>query len=56
MAPAGRVQVGSAHASRERADQRFARSRGGDVRGFDGDPAGVDDDAAHGAHGGSSFS
>ncbi len=55
MAPAGRVQVRSAHARRERADQDLARAGDGDVRRLDGDPAGVDDDAPHGGQD-SSFS
>jgi hypothetical protein len=51
MAPAGRVQVGSADARHKGADQGFARAGGRNVRGLDGDPARVDDDTPHAAQG-----
>ena len=55
MAAAGRVQVGSADARDEGADQGFARAGGRDVRCLDGDPAWVDDDASHGTQASGSF-
>ncbi len=51
VAPAGRVQVGSADARHERADQGFVRARGWNVRCLDGDPAWVNDDASHAGQG-----
>ena len=51
VAPLGRVQVGSADAGRQGADQGLVRARGGDVRCLDGDPARVDDDASHASQG-----
>lgn len=51
VAPVGRVQVGSADAGRQGADQGLVRAWGGDVRCLDSDPARVDDDASHASQG-----
>ena len=52
VAPVRRVQVGSAHADGQRADQGLVRAGGGNVRCLDSDPARVDDDASHASQGG----
>ena len=49
--PPGRVQVRSADARHEGADQGFARAGGRDLRRLDSDPAWVDDDASHAGQG-----
>jgi hypothetical protein len=51
MASAARVQVGSADARHEGADQGLAGAGGWNVHGLDSDPARVDHDAPHAAQG-----
>ena len=51
VVPAGRVQVGSADACHDGADQGLARGGGRDLRCLDSDPAWVHDDAPHAGQG-----
>jgi hypothetical protein len=52
VTPARGVQVRSAHAGHEGADEGFVRAGDGHVRGLDSDLAWIDDDASHAGQGG----